>query len=648
MEFFLKIGAFSLLLVVVSCSRSVENRQAPNVLIETPVEIPDETLPNKPEIPQDTPQERERHFYEAREVIQSRCLICHTHSTSSSKRYLGYQTEPEFVAAGFFVPGKPDLSPIVNRLVGYPSPDADMPLKIEVGAKPFSKEEFEVISRWVARAVTENTKTDFLLSRSGSIQSLPYEALLKRLISVVERTAPNQITELRVRQFELGGYNFTQGILPNLTWTPAKQRIWLVQIAKSCNLLASTKNYPYPEKYADFFQRALGRPLDAIDIKQQEAVNARTDLSNQQKFEALCTSILTRVEFVAPLPAAISGTTSPYLSYARALAPLLAGRSLTENEAAEILQNGEAAIAPLIDSWTSQPYFAESFRGYVETLVSTGGMTPGEVNRLPSDSPSHLAYSIATEKLPYAELITSQTCRDGNENPQEVCDSKAPFNSGILTTRAYLQSHRGRFNLGRAGALLRQFACMEYPIPSHIEPRVPIQDLIPMFQYKGVGPLPGGAPTGNGTNCYMCHGQFSAHSQLFVKFDNKGMWRVSGTGAQDPDREPGVSPDGFYTSHFEKLDKSSDESSQYFGKPVANLREAATTLTESPLFLECAIRNLLRYYLRATDEEAARIPSALLKQIRESALKENKNPSPQVLIRLALSRPEAIHARKKK
>ncbi|MBK8203416.1 MAG: hypothetical protein IPK68_14170 [Bdellovibrionales bacterium] len=165
--------------------------------------------------------------------------------------------------------------------------------------------------------------------------------------------------------------------------------------------------------------------------------------------------------------------------------------------------------------------------------------------------------------------------------------------------------------------------------------QIPIlkQDLITMFQDDQ--PPNAGEQFGNGTACYSCHSQFGAHAQFYVKFDSLGVYQASATGEQDttPGVEAGRSKNNLYTSHLNTSAKSSEES-QMFGHTVRNLAEAAKVMTESPLFLQCGIRNVLQYYLRLLQNEADGINEDLIETIHQKILVESKEPTFQQIIKL--------------
>ncbi len=281
--------------------------------------------------------------------------------------------------------------------------------------------------------------------------------------------------------------------------------------------------------------------------------------------------------------------------YMRELAPYLVSRELEPAELDVIEQQKAAAIIPMLTEWTKDEAFARSMR----RLVSQKLYVSGTANGIDFDLPGNLAEYMVRQNLPVSTMLTADYCVDAKGAKSE-CDSGAPYKAGVLATRAYLVSRASRFNLRRAGMLMRAFACQEYPIAKEMQPRVPVETLIPMFASDTERDENGKpkASFGNGTACYTCHGQFSAHSQLFVRFDQTGKYQAGATGLQDPDDELGRSTNGLYTSHFKDPATAKDEASQVFGKPVKNLQEAGRVIAESPAFIPCQVRNLLEYALR--------------------------------------------------
>lgn len=311
--------------------------------------------------------------------------------------------------------------------------------------------------------------------------------------------------------------------------------------------------------------------------------------------------------------------------YLSRIAPTLVGRSLDGNEVALIELAGEDALAPIVDGWTAEPGFAEAVRFMVSDMLHTSGQRDG----VDFDLPGNLAAEIAAEDLPWSTLLTADYCVD-TDGKHIACDTGAPYESGVLATRAYLIANKGRFNLTRAKRMLETFACRIYPMEQDIQVPLEKAQLIPMFQAEKddeqtVDEAKGGF--GNGVACYGCHSQFGAHAQLFVRFDDQGLWRADATGVQDPEGELGRSISGLYTSHFADPTRAPDETSQMFGMEVENLRAATDVLTDSALFQQCTVKNLVARSFNLASGVSNDIDAELIAEIAQSVSADTPHPT---------------------
>jgi hypothetical protein len=230
-------------------------------------------------------------------------------------------------------------------------------------------------------------------------------------------------------------------------------------------------------------------------------------------------------------------------------------------------------------------------------------------------------------------LITEQACYDAAGQVIE-CDTGAQFMAGVLTTRAYLTSRASRFNLTRSSAIMGNFACRGYPMEAELEPRAERLELIGMFQADTVEEQTDDRARngfGNGFGCYTCHGQFSLHAQLFVKFDASGTYHEDATGIQDPEGELGRSVGSLMASHFSDPARAANQSSRMLGQDVANLAEAGQVLSQSPTFLPCVIQRSLNFML-GLDHGVVTYDPALLEAIVAKIGERSSEPSYQDII----------------
>lgn len=334
--------------------------------------------------------------------------------------------------------------------------------------------------------------------------------------------------------------------------------------------------------------------------------------------------------------------------YLETLSPMVVGRLLSPDEDNLIHHFGADAIVPIVEAWIREPGFADTARAMMQVKLAASGTKDGIDFELPGNLAAHLA---RTDR-PYHELLTSSTCVDavGAAIP---CDTGAPYAAGVLTTRAYLIANASRFNLRRARRMMFNFACETYPMDAALQPPVHKASLIPMFQAmtQDEQTVPEAANGfGNGEACYTCHSQFSAHAQLFVRFDQDGLWRADATGLQDPMNELGRSTGGLFASHFASPVAAPLEVSQMFGVPVDTLVDAGRVLAASPGFDRCAARNVLEYTFGMSEADAKEIDRALLVDVADQAAARDRRLRPDThdgptfgdLFVVALTHPRVI------
>jgi len=329
-------------------------------------------------------------------------------------------------------------------------------------------------------------------------------------------------------------------------------------------------------------------------------------------------------------------------SYLEKIAPPLIGRVLDTEERARIEDEAGAAIEPILLAWASEPGLVMSARSLMEEKLSVSGETIEIDYSLPGNL---VAYVVANDK-PWADILTSASCYDSAGAVIE-CDSGAPFAAGVLTTRGYLASRASRFNLTRSSTLMRAFACQVYPQEVSLQPKIAPERLMHLFAITDLNEATEaeiGSAVNTGCACHDCHGQFAAHSQLFVKFDETGVYQAAADGQQDPEGELGRSLNGLMASHFEDPAEASNEESQLFGTPVADLGEAGKVLSEHPIFVQCAAQNLLEYTLRidTAGPLGKTVDAELLERIATSTEAPGHKPSYAEIVKATFTDPGVV------
>ncbi len=292
-----------------------------------------------------------------------------------------------------------------------------------------------------------------------------------------------------------------------------------------------------------------------------------------------------------PVDSSFKPTPQQALDYMRYLGPSLLGRVLTDEEEAKITAGAASAVKPMVETWVAEPGFVEAVKSMMEIRLGSNG-TRGKAD---FNLPGYIVRHVVKNNLPWSNILTSTTCYDATDKAI-ACDTGAPFTAGVLTTRGFLAGNEGRFNLGRARAMLLTFMCRDYPVEDSLQPYIDKVRLKLMFRASNaseqqVAEVAGGF--GNGLQCFSCHGQFSNHAQPFVKFDQSGTWIADATGAQSTTGQLGESDRSLMASHFDTPAEAALEKAQWFGSDVENLAGGAAVMAKHPKFRECAVQQLL-------------------------------------------------------
>lgn len=331
-------------------------------------------------------------------------------------------------------------------------------------------------------------------------------------------------------------------------------------------------------------------------------------------------------------------TSAQLVTYLRGISQMLVSRPLNPGEIEQVESDGVDALEPILRGWAAEPAFADNARFWMQKKLKASGERDG----IDFELPGNLVSYVVSNDLPWKTILTADYCVDA-QGSQIECDTGAPYAAGVLATRAFLAGNASRFNLGRANTLMEVFACRIYPMDRTLQPYLERESLIPMFQADSpeeqtVEEAAGGF--GNGTGCYTCHGQFGAHAQLFVKYDEQGNYVPEADGQQDPEGELGRAGNGLMTSHLNDPAAAASEASQVFGEDVANLAEAAEAIAENDAFWTCMSHNVIQYSFGLG--EAVEIDPAMLADIGERAREINPDPTYADLVVATFTHPRVI------
>lgn len=325
------------------------------------------------------------------------------------------------------------------------------------------------------------------------------------------------------------------------------------------------------------------------------------------------------------------------VSYLSLFSTQIVHRPLTAAEVTQVRSQGSAAFGTIIARWFLEPEFINSSQIFVENLMRTNGVSETTDYNLPGN----LGRDIARRNRPYTDLITANTCVNAAGNNM-ACDTTAPFTAGVLTTKAFLSTAKGAYNISRAGRMMDKFLCTTYPLAEIDEPKLQVNQLIDQFATQN-----GAITFGNGNNCYSCHSQFGLHAQFFVKFNLNGVYVANANGLQNPAATDGFSTNGLATSHLRTPASAESESSRILGQNAANLSEAARIIAQSSRFLPCAVKSMMQHYMRLNTQSAASIKPDLYNELARVARLQQPAPSISHLLTAIITSPDIFNSFKR-
>lgn len=238
----------------------------------------------------------------------------------------------------------------------------------------------------------------------------------------------------------------------------------------------------------------------------------------------------------------------------------------------------------------AQPVFAQFVRQVFEKMYKVGG---GVKEGIDFNLPGHMIEDVVRTDRPIGDILRQANCvdRTGRTIP---CDSGAPYQSGILNTRAVLATRPGAFNIGRAAETMANLLCADVTqMNPSIQKPLPRESLVEYF--RASSDTEGGQfdniSSGRGSSCYLCHGYFAPFAQIFIKYDHQGRYVAAADGQPAPD-SLGTTPLGTFSSHLAKPTEASREETVILNQPVKNMPDAARVISYHPRFHACVMRHL--------------------------------------------------------
>lgn len=133
------------------------------------------------------------------------------------------------------------------------------------------------------------------------VRLLPFHTRMQNLARVTGLSADDPLFDaIYARRYDLGDHNYGQGIGPDLNWNASKMAIWVEALRPVCSSEAMAQRYPeLPADLDALLTAAYGRETTADDRAPFDEVVNEVALSDADRYEAVCLSVLTSSEFVA-------------------------------------------------------------------------------------------------------------------------------------------------------------------------------------------------------------------------------------------------------------------------------------------------------------------------------------------------------------
>lgn len=132
------------------------------------------------------------------------------------------------------------------------------------------------------------------------VRLLPFSIRLAKVAAVVDRpTNDMMFSELLRRRYQLGDYDFANGIVGDNQWSASRATNWIASLKPVCASAAMTNRFPDlgGTDLDAFYKAATGRTLT-----QDELAGFTQDLEGlegEERNQTTCLAVLASLEFVA-------------------------------------------------------------------------------------------------------------------------------------------------------------------------------------------------------------------------------------------------------------------------------------------------------------------------------------------------------------
>lgn len=134
-----------------------------------------------------------------------------------------------------------------------------------------------------------------------NVKLLPFRVRFNKLQALLGLPASDPAFDvLRARRFELGDHDYAGGVIPDLTWTAAKISVWIAAMLPVCRSPAMKAKFPlFPDHLDDLMAAAYGTAAGPEQLADYEDLLGDASLDDAARYDTICASVLTALEFVA-------------------------------------------------------------------------------------------------------------------------------------------------------------------------------------------------------------------------------------------------------------------------------------------------------------------------------------------------------------
>jgi hypothetical protein len=130
---------------------------------------------------------------------------------------------------------------------------------------------------------------------------LPFWVRMERLSAVVGKPLDDPMfADLEKNRLGLGDYDYASGVKPDRMWSPARMTLWAKSLRSVCGSAAMHDLYPNlatdPADVLALASDAWGREVPQSEMTFDAP--ALASLTQAERFDAICLSILSSTEFV--------------------------------------------------------------------------------------------------------------------------------------------------------------------------------------------------------------------------------------------------------------------------------------------------------------------------------------------------------------